>query len=137
VQDHGLENHTDALYRQSMMFDPQSRPVLVVEDDEGVRAFLFAVLDRQGYRVIAAESGEEALRLLGGQRAQLAVLDVTLPGMDGFAVAEELAPDVPVIIVTGDPVGAYARTVGQTERYQVLPKPVSPDLLEHAVTSAL
>jgi DNA-binding NarL/FixJ family response regulator len=87
--------------------------------------------------VIAAASGEEALQLLGEEPAQLAVLDLTLPGMDGFAVAEELAPDVPVIIVTGDPVAAYARTVGRTERFQVLPKPVAPDLLEHAVTSAL
>jgi DNA-binding response OmpR family regulator len=117
--------------------DPRARPVLVVEDDVGVRAFLVAVLQRQGYRVIAAGSGEEALQLLGEEPAQLAVLDVTLPGMDGFAVAEELAPNVPVIIVTGDPVGAYARTVGRTERFQVLPKPVAPELLEHAVTAAL
>lgn len=117
--------------------DPRARPVLVVEDDDGVRAFLEAVLQQQGYRVIAAGSGEEALRLLNGEAAQLAVLDIALPGMDGFAVAEELAPDVPVIIVTGDPVGAYARTVGRTERFQVLPKPVATDLLEHAVASAL
>lgn len=117
--------------------DPRVRPVLVVEDDAGVRAYLETVLLRQGYRVIAAGSGEEALRLLGTERAQLAVLDITLPGMDGFAVAEELAPDVPVIIVTGDPVGAYARTVGRTERFQVLPKPVAKDLLEYAVAAAL
>jgi DNA-binding response OmpR family regulator len=117
--------------------DPRARPVLVVEDDPGVRAFVVSVLQQQGYRVIAAASGEEALQLLGEEPAQLAVLDVTLPGMDGFAVAEELAPDVPVIIVTGDPVGAYARTVGRTKRFQVLPKPVAPDLLEHAVTAAL
>jgi CheY-like chemotaxis protein len=115
---------------------PSARPVLVVEDNATVRAFLEAVLIGLGYRVVAAGSGEEALRLLGGERAQLAVLDVSLPGMDGFAVAEELAPDVPVIIVTGDPVGAYARTVGRTARFQVLPKPVAPDLLEHAVASA-
>jgi DNA-binding response OmpR family regulator len=117
--------------------DPRARPVLVVEDDEGVRAFLTAVLQSQGYRVIAAGSGEEALQLLGAEPAQLAVLDVTLPGMDGFAVAEELEPDVPVIIVTGDPVGAYARTQGRTARFQVLPKPVAPELLEYAVTAAL
>ncbi|HEV8686884.1 MAG TPA: response regulator [Gaiellaceae bacterium] len=117
--------------------DPRARPVLVVEDDAGVRAFLISVLQLQGYRVIAAASGEEALQLLGNEPAQLAVLDVTLPGMDGFAIVEELAPDVPVIIVTGDPVGAYARTVGQAKRFQVLPKPVASELLEHAVTAAL
>jgi len=113
------------------------RPVLVVEDDDGVRTFLVATLAEHGHRVIAAATGEEALRLLGGESARLAVLDVTLPGMDGFAVADRLAPDVPVIIVTGDPVGAYARAQGRTLSYQVLPKPVAPELLEHAVTSAL
>jgi len=112
-------------------------PVLVVEDDPGVRAFLVSVLAHQGYRVIAAGTGEDAVELLGGERAQLAVLDVGLPGMDGFAVAELLAPDVPVIIVTGDPVGAYARMQGRVENFQVLPKPVAPELLEHAVAAAV
>jgi DNA-binding response OmpR family regulator len=112
-------------------------PVLVVEDDPGVREFVVAVLVRQGYRVVAAASGEEAAKLLDGERAQLAVLDVGLPGMDGFAVAEQLAPGVPVIIVTGDPVGAYARMQGRVEHFQVLPKPLAVELLEHAVDSAV
>lgn len=112
-------------------------PVLVVEDDPGVRDFLVSVLAQQGYRVIAAASGEEAAELLDGEQAQLAVLDIGLPGMDGFAVAELLADDVPVIIVTGDPVGAYARMQGRVEHFQVLPKPIAAELLEHAVDSAV
>jgi two-component system, OmpR family, response regulator len=111
--------------------------VLVVEDDPGVRAFLVSQLNHHGYRVIAAASGEEAVELLGDERAQLAVLDVGLPGMDGFAVAEQLASDVPVILVTGDPVAAYARIEGRVEHFQVLPKPVAPELLEHAVAAAV
>ena len=117
--------------------DPQARPVLVVEDDAGVRAFLVACLQRQGYRVIAAATGEEALQLLAHEPALVAVLDLGLPGMDGFAVADELPPDVPVIIVTGDPIRAYAQAKGRTLNYQVLPKPVAPELLEHAVAAAL
>ena len=66
------------------------RPVLVVEDDAGVRDFLVSVLVQQGYRVVAAASGEEAAELLHGERAQLAVLDIGLPGMDGFEVAAAL-----------------------------------------------
>lgn len=112
-------------------------PVLVVEDDPGVREFLVSVLARQGYRVVAASSGEEAAELIGDERAQLAVLDVGLPGMDGFAVAELLASDVPVILVTGDPVAAYARIEGRVEHFQVLPKPVAPELLEHAIAAAV
>lgn len=120
-----------------LLEDTRSNPVLVVEDDAGVREFLVSVLVQQGYRVIAAASGEEAVELLDGERAQLAVLDIGLPGMDGFAVAERLAPGVPVIIVTGDPVGAYARVQGRVEQFQVLPKPIAADLLEHAVDSAV
>jgi hypothetical protein len=55
----------------------------------------------------------------------------------GFEVAEQLAADVPVIIVTGDPVGAYARMQGRVEHFQVLPKPIAAELLEHAVAAAV
>jgi CheY-like chemotaxis protein len=111
--------------------------VLVVEDDEGVRALLVSVLEHQGHRVVSAGTGEEALTLLGDERADLAVIDIGLPGMDGFAVADRLAPDVPVIIVTGDPVGAYAQASSRSIDYQVLPKPIAPELFEHAVSAAL
>jgi CheY-like chemotaxis protein len=116
--------------------DPQARPVLVVEDDAGLRAYIVSILEHHGYRVIAAGSGEEALELLQGERAQLAVLDVGLPGMDGLAVAEQLADDVPVIVVTGDP--ENARKASERPRVgQVLGKPFAPDALEDAVEGAL
>lgn len=111
--------------------------VLVVEDDPNHRAFLVAVLEEQGYRVLAAGSAEDALETLAHESAELAVLDIELPGADGFAVADRLSSTVPVIIVTGDPVHAYAQARVRTLRYQVLPKPVSPELLEHAVAVAL
>jgi DNA-binding response OmpR family regulator len=113
-------------------FDPIARPVLVVEDDAGLRAYIATILEGQGYRVVAAGTGEEALRLLGDQKAMLAVLDVGLPGMDGFAVAEHLAPDVPVLVVTGDPLKAKMKAYGR-ERFAVIGKPVTPDQIEAAV----
>ena len=107
--------------------------MLVVEDDAGVRAYLVAVLEHNGYRVIAASSGEEALALLGDEPACLAVLDLGLPGMDGFAVREQLADDVPVIMVTGDPDKVRARD----PNVPVLGKPVEPDAFEQAVADAI
>lgn len=114
-----------------------SQPVLVVEDDAGVREFLVAELEHQGYRVVASANAEEAFDRLGSESVRLAVLDIGLPGKDGFSVADRLAADVPVIIVTGDPVHAYAQARVRSLRYQVLPKPVTAELLEHAVTEAL
>jgi DNA-binding response OmpR family regulator len=119
-----------ALARNS--YDPKARPVLVVDDDAGVRAYIAAVLEHQGYRVIAAGSGEEALELLGDEPAQLAVLDFGLPGMDGIAVAEQLN-GVPVIVVTGTPDLVLARDPNM----RVLSKPVAPEEIERAVAEAI
>jgi CheY-like chemotaxis protein len=116
--------------------DPLSPPVLVVEDDAGLRAYLAMILEGQGYRVIAAGSGEEALKALGGEKAMLAVLDIGLPGMDGFAVAEHLG-DVPVIVVTGDPLRAKMRSFGRTTPLTILAKPVTPEQFEAALAAAL
>jgi CheY-like chemotaxis protein len=114
-----------------------SRTVLVVEDDPGLRAYLATILEGQGYTVIAAGSGEEALRALGDAKALLAVLDIGLPGMDGFAVAEHLAKDVPVIVVTGDPLKAKMRAFGRTTPLTILAKPITPEQFEEALQAAL
>ena len=113
--------------------DPYARPVLVVEDDAGVRAYIVAVLQNRGFRVVAAETADQALRILEREPAQLAVLDIGLPGqMDGFALAEHLGDDVAVIMVTGDPVRALGH-----DQYRILHKPVVPEALEQAVQQAV
>lgn len=114
-----------------------SQTVLVVEDDAGLRAYLTEILEEQGYRVVAAGSGEEALAALGSVRATLAVLDIGLPGMDGFAVAEHLPNDVPVIVVTGDPLKAKMRAFGRTTPLTILAKPITPEQFEAALQAAL
>lgn len=113
------------------------RPVLVVEDDAGLRAYLTTILEDRGHRVVAAGSGEEALKALGAEQAMLAVLDIGLPGMDGFAVAEHLAKDVPVIVVTGDPLKAKMRAFGRSKPLTILAKPVTPDQFEAALQAVL
>jgi CheY-like chemotaxis protein len=114
-----------------------SRTVLVVEDDAGLRAYLTTILEEAGYRVVAAGSGEEALAALGGERAVLAVLDIGLPGMDGFAVAEQLAKDVAVIIVTGDPLKAKMRAFGRAKPLTILAKPITSEMFVAALQAAL
>ena len=98
-----------------------------------MRVYLATILDRQGYRVIAAGSGEDALRQLGGEKALLAVLDIGLPGMDGLAVAE---PDVPVIVVTGDPLKAKMRSFGRSSQLTILAKLVTLEQFEAALAAA-
>jgi CheY-like chemotaxis protein len=66
----------------------------------------------------------------------LAVLDVGLPGMDGFAVAEQLAPDVPVIVVTGDPLRAKMRAYGRASNLTILAKPITAEQFHQALQAA-
>lgn len=110
---------------------------LIVEDDEGLRTYLAAFLVQHGLEVLSASSGEEALELIGDRPLAFAVLDVGLPGMSGFEVADRLG-STPVIIVTGDPVGAYAKAYARPGLdYRVLPKPFSPEVFEHALDEVL
>jgi CheY-like chemotaxis protein len=80
--------------------------ILIVEDDSENREMLAQVITMMGYEVIAANSGEEALRLLDQETdVALAVCDIRLPGIDGIAfgaVVRQRHPTLKVLFVTGD-----------------------------------
>jgi DNA-binding response OmpR family regulator len=77
----------------------------VIDDDPTVRDLLQRFLGKEGFRVIPAAGGEEGLRLARESRPDAIVLDIQMPGMDGWSVlrslkAEEALKDVPVVVVT-------------------------------------
>jgi adenylate cyclase len=79
--------------------------VLVVDDDASVRGLLAKTLEKEGYRVIAAGNGVEALALARAHRPQAITLDVLMPQMDGWSALKELKADaelrdIPVIMVS-------------------------------------
>lgn len=77
--------------------------VLVVEDDPGIREVLERALVFGGYQVDAAASGEEGLASFRTQKPQAVILDVLLPGMDGFSVCREMRKsreDVVILLLT-------------------------------------
>jgi len=79
--------------------------VLVVDDDEAVHDVVGAMLGRDGYRVLHARSGPEAMTLAREQRPDAITLDVMMPQMDGWTVLSSLKADaelrdIPVVIVT-------------------------------------
>jgi DNA-binding response OmpR family regulator len=75
--------------------------VLVVDDEERVRTFLSRALAGEGHEVTEAANGHDAVRQSALRRADLVLLDLVMPGMDGLAVLESLnqAPDPPAVIV--------------------------------------
>jgi DNA-binding response OmpR family regulator len=79
--------------------------VLIVDDDDIVRASLTSLLKRSGYDVACAASGEEALRMLGAERYQILLTDWQMPNMDGLELCrkvrlEHKKGDVYVIMLT-------------------------------------
>lgn len=78
------------------------QPILIADDDADVRRLIVVLLERAGYRVLEASDGLEALRLLYAQRPAAVVLDVTMPGLDGWKVLERIreVSDVPVLMLT-------------------------------------
>jgi len=64
--------------------------LLIVDDDKNIRRFLHAVLTHAGYKVFAAQCAEEALEIMEKSKIDLIVLDIMMPGMDGYAFSELL-----------------------------------------------
>ena len=80
-----------------------ARPVLVVDDDEATRAAERAVLTDDGFRVIEARDGAEAMRIISNDPPALVVLDIQMPGVDGPSFARQLRVAlrrVPLVILT-------------------------------------
>ncbi len=89
--------------------------VLVIDDDPLATALVADVLAREGYTVLQATSGEEGLALALHERPALVVLDLLMPGLDGFAVVERLQTDprtaaVPIVVLTSRVMTAADKT---------------------------
>ena len=76
--------------------------ILLVDDDAALLEVTSIVLASEGYRVLTAEDGVEALRILGREGLDLVVLDIMLPRMSGFEVLKKMREhsDVPVVLLT-------------------------------------
>src|SRR5262249_59988315 len=114
--------------------------IVVVEDEAAQRQILLDYLSKQGYRVTGFESGVGLRRLVEREQPALVLLDVGLPGEDGFAIARwlrERSGKVCIIMVTaaGDTVD---RVVGlETGADDYLPKPFDPRELLARIKSVL
>ncbi len=83
--------------------------VLIVDDDEAFRAALAEFLELRGFLVRQACDGREALEMAADHLPQVILLDLTMPGMDGWSTLRELQGHrdlsrIPVVIVSADPV---------------------------------
>ncbi len=117
--------------------------LLIVDDEPGIRRSLGESLSDEGYAVLKAERGEQALELLGdadGEGIHLMLLDVWLPGMDGQEVlrrAKGLRPELPVVMVSGHASIDTALQATRLGAFDFLEKPIDLDRLLLVVGNAL
>ena len=110
--------------------------VLFVDDDDQVRAPIAELLAREGFRVFAAASAVEAMRILAREPIDILFTDVVMPGQDGIALAKEaraLRPEIRVIFATG----YYSQAAKAEQMGRLLFKPVRANEMRTALREAL
>ena len=117
--------------------------LLVVEDDASVRHLARGILEAQGYEVLTASNGHEALHVASehlGAPIRLAVTDVIMPVMGGKVMAEWLTvtyPDLKILFTSGYTDDSVARHGVLKEEVELLPKPYTPAILARKVREIL
>jgi adenylate cyclase len=116
--------------------------ILIIEDEDDIRTFASRVLELEGYRVLQAGDGDEGLRLARGNQVAMVLLDLRLPGRDGWAVLSQMKSDpelssIPVVVFTasaGVPQQSRALAGGAAD---YLVKPLSATSLRKAIARIL
>ena len=114
--------------------------ILVVDDDRVFRLSTSALLQADGYEVLAVESGQAAIEALNAARFDVMLLDVKMPGTDGISVVEALrlrGDDIPVLMISGFGTVSDAVRALHIGADDFLTKPVEPDVLSARIDELL
>jgi signal transduction histidine kinase/CheY-like chemotaxis protein len=116
--------------------------ILLVEDNADTRNTMFAALEQEGHRVYEAADGNAGLRTAGTVKPEVAVIDIGLPELDGYAMATELRHNpeherMVLIAMTGLERPDSLRRAREAGFDEYLTKPVDPDRLVRAIDAAL
>jgi len=120
-----------------------TRIVVCIEDEPEMITLIKAILGRKGYEVTGAENGREGLEVIGRMKPDLILLDLMMPGMDGWEVyqklkANEATQNIPVIVVT-----AKAQSIDKMLGLHIakvddyIAKPFSPQELVESIEKVL
>ncbi|NOZ78786.1 MAG: sigma-54-dependent Fis family transcriptional regulator [Acidobacteria bacterium] len=113
--------------------------LMIVDDELHVRESLASWFTEDGYEVVTASSGKEALTVLGRRHVDVVITDIKMPGMDGLELLRRIRqvdPDVAVILVTAYASVATAVQALKEGAYDYLVKPFDPEELSHVVEKA-
>jgi two-component system cell cycle sensor histidine kinase/response regulator CckA len=132
---HAAQNVREELQNPSGTATSDGKRVLVVDDDNEVRAIITEHLEEQGYAVVATATGQSAYDIVrSNQNISIVVSDVVMPGMDGLTLARLLrsqTPNLPIVFLTG-----YSKTYDLNGE-MVLTKPFTAAALGALVAKGL
>jgi DNA-binding response OmpR family regulator len=106
--------------------------VLIVEDNKPVSLLLSRIVEEAGLGYVIAADGEAALRLFSQRDIRMAIIDVELPGLDGYQVARDIrnqSPSLPLLIISGNSGESWRQQAFDAGADQFLAKPVRPSEL--------
>ena len=115
--------------------DPDLSTVLVVDDDVPIREMLVLALEMEGYQVVQVCDGLQALEAVKRYHVDLVTLDIMMPGLDGWQVADKLRADrataqIPRLMISGVPVDQLMRACASRQASAIISKPFD---LEHVI----
>lgn len=115
------------------------RKILIVDDEERVVRSIVGVLEDEGFQVVTARSGEEALQVFREEQPEVTLLDIWMPGMDGIEVLKHLKSfsDKPVIMISGHATISTAMAAVKLGAFDFIEKPLSLDSLLSTIHRAL
>ena len=114
--------------------------ILVVDDEQAIRDAMRMILEYDGYDVITAASGPDALTMIEREAPDLVFLDIKMPGQDGLEVLSRVRAQyetLPVVIVSAHGVASTALEAGRLGAFRFIEKPLSKDYVLDAVREGL
>ena len=117
----------------------EKKRILVVDDDVGILRVFKHILEREGYVVETAETGQDALEKIGSEKFDVCLVDVRLPDMDGTDILLNMVNDYRTIkiVVTGFSTGEIGKKAADYGADDFLVKPVKPEELIATVHDCL
>ncbi|MEI8348625.1 MAG: response regulator [Candidatus Omnitrophota bacterium] len=114
-----------------------AKPVILIIDDEAaIRRLLLKVLAREGYEVLTAASGEEALKMVAERPVDLAIVDMKMPGLNGIETIRQIKnihTGINFVIITAFGDMASVREAAQLDVFDYVSKPFDLDYIRHLV----